>query len=169
MKRFFPLLLLSFLFLSCDDGDIIVQSFDFSEADLKYCGEPGDYVFFKINARSQESLSLKLSTSDSIFKLEENKTYILNGTSEYVNYRNYDGTVGNDYFCRSVPPTSPNVIVDYFAGSGKAEFAISYILEDEIPIKKRIKITLRDISLISGDEKIIQETLEMGAIEIPIE
>lgn len=168
MKRFFLILFLSFFFLSCDDGDIIVTSFEFSDAQLKYCGGPGDYVFYKVNTQSQESLSLKLSTNDTIFKLLEGKTYILTGSSDYVNYRSYDGAVGNDYFCRSVPPTSPQVVVDYFGGAGKAEIAIELYTDDEIA-KKRITITLKDVVMVSGQEQIIQETLEMGNIEIPIE
>lgn len=169
MKRFFLILFSVFLLQSCDDGDIIVTSFDFSETDLKYCGGPGDYVFYKINVATKESLSLRLSTSDSIFKLLQDKEYVLNGVSDYVNYRSYDATVGNSYFCTSVPPTSPKVLIDYFGGSGKVQIGISIITEDGVVTKKRVKITLKDISMVSGDEKIIQETLEMGAIEIPVE
>ncbi len=169
MKNIFLVLIFSILLQSCDDGDIIVTSFDFSEAELKFCGGPGDYVFYRINKKSQESISLKLSTSDKIFELVEDKTYILNGTTEYVNYRSYDGPIGNDYFCRSVPPTSPKVNVDYFAGSGKVDMAISYIYENEIAKKKKFKFTLKDVVLVSGDEKITHETLEMGSIEIVLE
>ncbi|NND89099.1 MAG: hypothetical protein HKM28_07635, partial [Flavobacteriaceae bacterium] len=62
------LTLLSLLFLcSCDDGDVIVTTFDFEEATLQTCGGTGSYVFFKINPESAESLSLSISTNDTLF------------------------------------------------------------------------------------------------------
>ena len=47
--------------------------------------------------------------------------------------------------------------------------AISYIYENEIAKKKKFKFTLKDVVLVSGDEKITHETLEMGSIEIVLE
>ena len=58
MKKILLALLSVALFYSCDDGDIIVTSFDFGDQSLQLCGDPGDYVFFKINNDAQESISL---------------------------------------------------------------------------------------------------------------
>jgi hypothetical protein len=130
MKRIFAFLIVPFLLQSCDDGDIIVTTFNFSDAELQTCGDVGNYVFYKVNPEAQESLSLKLGTTDSIYKLEETKTYTLNGTSNFVNYRTYDGPLGNDYFCSSVPPTSPGVTVNYLASSGQAVLTKTFIYDD---------------------------------------
>lgn len=116
--------------LSCNDGDIIVTSFDFSEQNLEACGGVGNYVFFKINTTAQESLSLKLGTNDSIYKEAGIKEYEINGTSNFVNYRTYDGPLDNTYFCNSIPPPSPKVVKDYLAASGTAVLTKRFVYDD---------------------------------------
>ncbi len=115
---------------SCDDGDIIITTFNFDDAELQRCGTSGNYVFYKINTEALESLSLKLGVTDSLYRSEGLKEYILNGTSNFANYRTYDGTLGSSYFCSSIPPTSPKVTVDYFAASGTANFTTIFVYDD---------------------------------------
>ena len=54
MKKTIGLIILCALCVRCDDGDIIVTSFDFDNQNLQACGGPGDYVFFKTNTNTQE-------------------------------------------------------------------------------------------------------------------
>lgn len=130
MKKILYLFLTTMLLLSCDDGDIIITTFNFDDAELKTCGTTGNYVFYKVNPEALESLSLKLAVTDSLYKTEGTKPHELNGTSNFVNYRTYDGVLGTDYFCSSIPPTSPRVTVDYFASSGTAEFTTIFSYDD---------------------------------------
>ena len=131
MNRFLAILFFATIFLqSCDDGDIIVTTFNFDDADLKNCGNVGNYVFYKLNPDAKESISLKLSVTDSLYKTEGTKEYALNGTTFFMNYRNYDGPLGNDYFCSSIPPTTPNVTVDYLAKSGTVYVKTTFIYDD---------------------------------------
>jgi|26BtaG_2_1085354.scaffolds.fasta_scaffold00002_112 hypothetical protein len=167
MKKLFAILL-TFTFLqSCDDGDIIVTTFNFDNVDLKTCGEVGDYVFYKVNTQSFESLSLKLGVSEDIYEEPGIKTYPLAASTNFVNYRRYDGPLQGNYFCSSIPPTSPEVIEDYRAVSGSAIVTVTFELNDEDPTEvfKNIQITLKDIVMIQGDEQIIIESLNMGSIE----
>ncbi|MGO3183759.1 MAG: hypothetical protein ACTIJ9_13105 [Aequorivita sp.] len=131
MNRFLALFLFATIFFqSCDDGDIIVTTFNFDNADLEDCGTIGNYVFYKLNPDAKESLSLKLAVNDSLYKEDGTEQYELNGTSLFMNYRNYDGPIGNDYFCSSIPPTSPNVTVDYLAQSGTVYVTTTFISDD---------------------------------------
>lgn len=130
MKKILILLILCSLFQSCDDGDIIITTFNFEDAELKSCGQLGNFVFYKINPDAQESLSLKLGISDSLYNEEGTKPYTLDGTNNFVNYRTYNGELDASYFCSSVPPTVPIVTVDYLAASGTAEFTTTYIYDD---------------------------------------
>ncbi|MBB6682226.1 hypothetical protein H4O20_12295 [Aequorivita sp. 609] len=131
MNRFLFLLILSSIFIqSCDDGDIIVRSFNFDNAELKTCGDVGNYVFYKVNPDSKESLSLKMEVLDSLYREEGIVNYTLNGTTIVVDYRTYDAALGNNYFCSSIPPTSPNVTVEYVASSGTAVFTTTFLIED---------------------------------------
>lgn len=169
MKKLFAILL-TFTFLhSCDDGDIIVTNFNFENVDLKTCGEVGDYVFYKVNTQSFESLSLKLGISEDIYEEPGTKTYILAAATNFVNYRRYDGPLQGNYFCSSIPPTSPEVIEDYRAVSGTAVVNVTFDYDDESPgqttIHKDVQIILKDLVLVKGDEQIIIETLDMGTIE----
>lgn len=130
MNRLLAILLFSSFLQSCDDGDIILTNFNFENAPLKTCGDIGNYVFYKENPQVFESLSLRLGTTDSIYKTEGLKTYELTGTSNYVNYRSYDGALGNSYFCNSIPPISPKVESDYLASSGTVEIYVTFNYED---------------------------------------
>lgn len=130
MKKILFLFLATILLQSCNDGDIIVTTFNFDDAELVDCGVAGNYVFYKVNSDALESLSLKLTVTDSLYKTEGIKTYTLNGTTNFVNYRTYDGELGSSYFCSSIPPTSPNVTVDYLAASGTAVFTTTFFIED---------------------------------------
>ncbi|MDN3723411.1 hypothetical protein QRD02_03375 [Aequorivita sp. SDUM287046] len=140
MKKIFFLLVTAIFLQSCDDGDIIVTTFNFDDAELKTCGVAGNYVFYKLNPAARESLSLKLAVTDSLYKVEGAKEYVLNGTSNFVNYRTYDGDLGTDYFCSSIPPTSPRVTVDYLASSGIAELTTIYSYDDNdgVPADKEL-------------------------------
>jgi len=131
MNRFLFLLIFSSIFIqSCDDGDIIVRSFNFDNAELKTCGDVGNYVFYKVNPDSKESLSLKMEVLDSLYREEGIVNYTLNGSTIVVDYRTYDAALGNNYFCSSIPPTSPNVTVEYVASSGTAVFTTTFLIED---------------------------------------
>jgi len=165
MKKILVLLLLLPFLQSCDDGDVILTNFNFENATLQSCGDVGNYVFYKVNPKVFESLSLKLGTTDTIYSKEETKTYQLNGSTNYVNYRMYDGPLGSDYFCNSIPPTSPKATSDYRGNSGSVITTVKFIYENDKLTKKSLQITLKDLVLINSDEQIIVETLDMGTLE----
>src|SRR5690606_10877951 len=140
MKKILFLFIASLILQSCDDGDIIVTSFNFDDAELENCGNLGNYVFYKVNPDAKESLSLKLGVTDSIYRAVGTITYPINGTTNFVNYRTYDGVLGADYFCSSVPPISPNVTVDYIAAAGTAEFTTEFTYDDGDNVPSEIEL-----------------------------
>ena len=121
---------LSLFLQSCNDGDIIVTTFNFDTAELKSCGGIGNYVFYKVNPDAQESLSLRINFNDSLYRELGIREVVLDGTNNFVNYRTYDGALGNNYFCSSIPPTTPNVTVEYFAASGTAQIETIFVFDD---------------------------------------
>lgn len=131
MKKLFSILVLFTGLVSCNDGDIIVTAFDFADQDLELCGENGRYVFFKINNGAQESISLQLTTTETLFLESSTKNFALNTTSNFVNYRKYDADLDSDYFCSSIPPTSPIVDIDYLGTSGTAVLITITTLDDK--------------------------------------
>ena len=187
MRNLLILFLIFPVLFSCNDGDVLVENFNFDGANLQTCGDVGSYVFFKENTESFESLSLHLGTSDSIYNEPAIKTYTLNNTSTFVNYRRHDGPLGNNYFCNNVPPSSPTVIEEYKAVSGSAQVIVTFEYESgDRPISrshissyptqnaskpssetlhKNVQVILKDLVLIKGNEQIIVETIDMGTIE----
>ena len=128
-NRFFAFLLLSFI-VGCDDGDIILTSFDFGDSTLEFCGGPGDYVFFQINTSAAESISLQLGTTDELFLQTGTREINIDGNFNLANYRIYDGSVTSDYFCSNIPPTSPGVTTDYLGTSGVVRLITVTDLDD---------------------------------------
>src|SRR5690606_26072728 len=118
MRKIFLILFFVTAFSSCDDGDIIVTTFDFNEINLKQCGTLGDYVFFKINNENRETLSLRLQVSDSFLYKENSFQYNLNGTSNVVHYRTYNGDIPESYFCSNIPSDTPVIKRNYTGTDG---------------------------------------------------
>ncbi|MFT6125961.1 MAG: hypothetical protein ACJAVA_000419 [Flavobacteriaceae bacterium] len=131
MKKLFLLLTISIFLSSCNDGDVIVTTFDFDDESLNNCGEAGGYVLFKINTTTNESISLSLDTNNNIFDATEEQMFELNGEGNIVNYRKYSGALSSDYFCNNVPPTSPSVTSEFIAASGDAILNPTITLDDE--------------------------------------
>ncbi|MFT4800600.1 MAG: hypothetical protein ACI93N_000359 [Flavobacteriaceae bacterium] len=130
-KLFFISILLS-LFTSCNDGDIIVTDFNFEASNLNNCGGPGAYIFYNVNnSSSAESISLILETSDILFLESGTEQYVLNGTTYGVNYRKYNDNITDSYFCSNIPPTTPNVTIEYLGASGVAVLTTIATKDDE--------------------------------------
>ena len=129
MKKLLPLLLFITL-LSCNDGDIIVSSFDFNDASLQACSGSGGYLFFKINDGNTESISLRLAISEDLFVTSNTLVRVLDGNSNFANYRVYNGAIDSDYFCNEIPPTVPQVSVEYIANSGVATLTTIAVFDD---------------------------------------
>ena len=130
MKKILLILIVVIAFQSCDDGDVIVTTFDFEDADLNLCGNGNQYVFYKINTNVSESISLQITTADTLFTTNETKSYELDGNGNIVNYRRFNGDITAAYFCNSVPPTTPTVAIDYVATSGTATLNTTITRDD---------------------------------------
>jgi hypothetical protein len=143
MKKIFGLIIVCILGIGCNDGDVIVTSFDFDDQDLQACGGPGAYVFFKINTSTQESISLILSTTNVLFMESGVVEYTLN-ESNFVNYRKFEDGISPDYFCSSIPPTYPLAIQNYLANSGTAILTTIATLDDNDTIEEPIDDTDTD-------------------------
>ena len=114
MKRFFVFLLVT-IALSCDDGHIDIPGFDFSNVDIKDCG---DLVLYKINGNETLVIELSPSATDENFFLTDwdEKEFPL-GT-DAVTYRTFDDTPTSNYFCQNIPPTTPSIINEWI-GTGE--------------------------------------------------
>ena len=102
------LLILAFSLFSCNDGDFEVPVFEFTEG-ISSCGE---YVLFKKNSDATEVLVLSISDSQ-LGVTEGDKT--INISPENLIYRIFDEAISDNYFCVTIPPTTPIVLKDISA------------------------------------------------------
>jgi len=115
MKKFIIFLVIISCF-ACDDGDIIVTSFDFEEQTLQRCDD-FDFVFFKINPDNNESLALQFGGDSGFLEEIGTQEITLSGSNSVV-YRRFKTAVTADYFCNPIPPVSPTVAEEFTSTSG---------------------------------------------------
>lgn len=122
--------------MSCDDGDIITTDVDLSDISLNACniifnGTNYSYVFYKINPDTNEGLVFTLTTTDNL--LTPGATYGPYGLSaaNVFEYRTFNSTPENNYFCSTIPPSSPRVNDVFVATSGMFSIATSVSIEDD--------------------------------------
>ncbi|MEG9326920.1 hypothetical protein V6B16_03145 [Salinimicrobium catena] len=122
MKRSFYLFLTILLFVSCDDGDLIVTDFNFENKQLEWCGDTEDQVLFNINNdQVHEAIAFRFSLNTStpqFFSTETGQMTIPLNSENQVVYRVFNGEVESSYFCNAIPPVSPGVTEEYRSTSG---------------------------------------------------
>ncbi len=135
MKKFFFFLFSIVLVLSCDDGDIIITSFEFDDVDLQICKgiKENEFVFFKINTTVNEAISYNFineAFSDTIVTSEP--IFIdLNDKSSSLVYRQFNTSITADYYCSNIPPSTILVTEELIGSSGIAEITTQIIEEDD--------------------------------------
>ena len=137
MRNYFLVLIFScFVFVSCNDGDVISVELDFDKT-LTLCGDTttSNYILYDTKNDPFESLTLLLpnnAQADSIFgpgisgKIE---TLLINGNSVRFNYRTYTAD-SNNYICQDIPDASVSVTNNYEASSGNAIFTTTFEDDD---------------------------------------
>lgn len=132
------LILVLLLFTSCDDGDIIVTTFEFEDDTFNMCSDGRSKVLYHINNENVfETLTVQMENSafsDVDNKLLKDLTSFslplssnnpppiritLSGDNQVI-YRTYDGSIPTTgYFCRNIPPASPKVLQEYRSVGGE--------------------------------------------------
>jgi hypothetical protein len=122
MKKYASLLLFALLLNGCDDGDLTVDTIDFSSSTIQSqtCNTLTNSLIYKL--KTQESLLIQLPDNfigndatvvgTPLTADIDNKTY-------RVVYRAYNGTVATENICGTIPPSSPTVSEEWQATGGK--------------------------------------------------
>lgn len=131
-------ILTALLIWSCDDGDIIVTSFDFDEQTLQTCTD-FDFVYFKINPDNNETLALQFSTTLP-FQTEEGSREISLSASNQITYRRFNSDITASYFCNAIPPTQPTVVEEFTSNVGDITLVTVGTLDDEDGIPAELEI-----------------------------
>jgi hypothetical protein len=157
------ILFLAFTLNSCNDGNFDVPSFDFTET-VNSCGT---YILYRTNTDKKEVLTMVLSSNE-INTNEGTKTYTISNSTP-VNYRIFDSAIGTDYFCQTIPPTSPNVIKNMDATSGEINITTTANFDDNGVIASyTYDISLTNLLFDDASGKIFYETYYFGKITINV-
>ena len=159
MKKLLCLFLV-FTFLSCDDGDIIVEDFAFQDIDVEAClpdATSGNrtYLFYKVDPINFESLSIQLTTSDDILFEDGNYGPFDLAATSSVEYRKFDAAPGNNYFCSLLPPTAPNVIETLNSRSGQVNLTVT-----NQPLTSEAAMNNEESPTLDSDDDLIPNYLE---------
>ncbi|WP_157480575.1 hypothetical protein [Gillisia sp. CAL575] len=138
MRNYFYILFLFLGFTSCDDGDIIINNFDFEDDTLSSCVKEGtakvlyiinnDDVFETISLQATNTSFSALSnvlTTDTIRDISFNLT-----STNKLTYRTYDGTIPTTYFCSDIPPSNPKVNEEFISVGGTVKISTTRIYLD---------------------------------------
>ncbi|WP_378175838.1 hypothetical protein [Aquimarina sp. SS2-1] len=134
MKKLLYTLVFLFI-LSCDDGDIIVTSFEFEDVDLQLCQGAGanEFVFFKINTSINEAISydfVDTRYSDTIPTEEEIIIDLANQDNKLV-YRKFNTSITADYYCSNIPDSNIIVTEELLGTGGEARITNEIVSEDD--------------------------------------
>ncbi len=122
MKKIFVLLSFVLIFNSCDDGDITLESFNFSNQQIQKCPD-GKTFLYKIN--NDELLLFDITADFYTYDITETefpytKSYPISGTTAVI-YRLYNDTASNVTICSTIAPATPVVTNEWVATGGTIE------------------------------------------------
>jgi len=134
-KYLFSFCLIVCLF-SCDDGDIIVTTFDFDqETPLSLCQQDNENVLYYIDPTTNEAISFEFNLGgfDGTFPgLVEPEPIVLNiNNTNRITYRKLSSQPDGDYYCLQVPPSSPQVLEEFISTTGGTVTIRISILEQD--------------------------------------
>jgi len=159
MKKLITLILTISLF-SCNDGDFDVPSFEFT-SDVESCGE---YVIYKKNSTSTEVIILTLIPTN-LGTIEGDEAVAISTTSSVI-YRILEDEIDSDYFCQSIPPSTPKVLKELIAESGTINITTTEIITDTVITGYTYTITISDLLFNDADERILFESFDFGILTV---
>lgn len=118
MKKLFGILVCALLLSSCDDGEIVLQSFNFDNVEIQKCSNSSKNVLFKINKEEMLLLDIPASYFPNEITPEGEPRIVTISSTDRVLYRKYSDNVSNTSICPDVPPASPTVLNEWTATNG---------------------------------------------------
>lgn len=151
MKKYASLIFLAFLLNGCDDGDLAIDEINFDNVNPVSCTTfvensliTDPTIIYKL--KSQEALILQLPHVNGLVNDNDTLSYNIDNSQYRVLYRAYNGTVGKDNICGTIPPSSPNVTEEWIGSAGKIKIVTSQVpTEIDANDSYRIKAYNHDI------------------------
>ncbi len=160
-KSLITLLILVSLTVACSEGDIIDTDINFSDNNLSLCSTSSNFVFFKLQNSSTESLSVEF-TSTTFSPTTPTTTPItitFNGTSNILRYRSFTSSIDpSNYFCTNIPPSTTLISEELTSPTGTATITVTEVSTGVF----NTVIVLNDITLENDTRSFRQDILQFG-------
>lgn len=167
MKKIRTFLILIGLLSACSDGDLQVETIDFTAISIQSCSEDNQ-LFFKISG--DEAIILEASENlivNEVTDPGDPRTSAIPGSSQF-SYRFFSANVNNAYFCSNLPPTTPIVNDELEATAGTVSVITEEITENEVT-RYQHTISIQGLVLLnSNGERIIDTDFEFGTISTAV-
>jgi hypothetical protein len=139
MKKLFGLLVFALLLSSCDDGDLVLESFNFDSASIQKCDDKE--ILFKINGDELLLVDIPASSfPNEVTPVGEPRIISIAGSNNVI-YRKYSGNASNGTMCSEIPPASPTVLNEWTAASGGSIHIITTEKTTIDPVTNEVTIT----------------------------
>lgn len=152
------------LLLSCDDGDLQIETIDFDSVDPQTCeiATVDTKIFFKIN--DDEALILELESGKLLNEASTDTIESTIGSGSTLTYRLFSDGVTSTYFCSDIPETTPAVTSEIEAKSGTVRINTVGAETDTVSFEHTIQLS--DVSFVTDtDSRITDLTInEFGTI-----
>lgn len=147
VKKVFLFLFFAGGLLGCSDGELQIETIDFDEVPLNFCGTASTEteLFFKLN--EFDALILNLASG---LILNEASTDTLRSTvpgNSQLRYRLFNGSIGSSYFCDDIPPATPTVTEEIPAQAGEVLVFTTRSETDTTQFEHFIR--LKDVSFVN--------------------
>lgn len=152
---------LTFLLVGCNDGNFDVPAFEFSDT-VNSCGE---YILYKTNSNKTEVLVVTLNPEHFGTALNETSIFKISSALK-VTYRIFKEGIASDYFCQSIPPSTPTVLKELIADSGSVNITTTAIETNGNSTTYTYEIFLTDLLFTDESERVYFETLSIGTFTI---
>ncbi len=116
MKRILSILSLLFIINACDDGDLTIDTIDFSEVTAKKCDLKD--IIYKVKDSEMLILAIPATTFPNDQTPEGTPITLPINSSNQVIYRQYNGPVSSDNICPTVPSATPSLTEEWKATAG---------------------------------------------------
>lgn len=150
---------------ACNDGDISVQSMNFSNSDIQNCNG----LYFKINGK--ELLVADFNKGDFSDQLDinaplnEEQSFQITSSHPII-YRVYSDKVTSNVICSAIPPSEPIVNSEYISIPGATVIykknMITSWANSSANIKYFFDINFNHLTLTKGEEQIKYENYSFG-------
>jgi hypothetical protein len=122
MKKILVILGLVILFNSCDDGDIKLESFNFSSQSITRCNPSTNKTFlYKVNDKEMLLLNIDAASYiNAVTTINQPRIYTI-GINSAVFYRIYSADIPSGFICSSIAPANPVVSNEWNATGGTIE------------------------------------------------